>query len=168
MKKAISFLLISLILIFLFTNYKNFSQNPQENSITVYSFHGENEEFSITNGVIVLSENQTIFSGGNLHIKSKIFSNIHSITKTFYTIINNEEHILLSNSSIDTTGTPIHMDGSLGKITGEAGILKNISSQDLQNNLYFKLITADSDGQENEYVLQLSLSEVTKSIDNTP
>ncbi|MBO8464276.1 MAG: hypothetical protein IAC13_10130 [Firmicutes bacterium] len=168
MKKTLPFLLILLIVIFLFTHYKEVYQNPQENSLTIYSFHGENEEFSITNGVIVLSENQTIFSGGDLHIKSKIFSNIHSVTKTFYTIINDEEHILLSNRSTDTTGTPIHMDGSLGKITGEAGVLKNISSQDLQNNLYFKLITADSDGQENEYVLQLSLSEVTENIDNTP
>ena len=35
-----------------------------EPSLVVYSFKGENEQFSISNGVIVLTPNEEIFYGG--------------------------------------------------------------------------------------------------------
>ena len=42
-----------------------------EPSLVVYSFKGENEQFSISNGVIVLTPNEEIFFGGDLAEKQE-------------------------------------------------------------------------------------------------
>ena len=61
--KVIQVLLITVLCICLLLGC---SSKPAEKPLVVYSFSGENEMFSISNGVIVLNEGEEIFYGGNL------------------------------------------------------------------------------------------------------
>ncbi len=137
------------------------SSKPAEESLVVYSFSGENEIFSISNGVIVLKEGEEIFYGGNLDGK---LSDIVAYSMTYYIQSDSDDIILLSNSVTDMTGGTIGIADETGKISGD--ILKKAEEDDLQNNLYFELKTTNLDGEENTYQLQLAVTEVTKTKDN--
>ena len=130
-------------------------------SLVVYSFSGENEMFSISNGVIVLNEGEEIFYGGNLVGE---LSDIVAYSMTFYIQSGSDNIVLLSNSVIDMTGGTIGIAGETGKISGD--VLKREEEDDLQNNLYFELKTTNLDGEENTYQLQLTVTEVTKTKDS--
>ena len=137
------------------------SSKPAEEPLVVYSFSGENEMFSISNGVIVLSEGEEIFYGGNLVGE---LSDIVAYSMTFYIQSGSNDIVLLSNSVTDMTGGTIGIAGETGKISGD--ILKRAEEDDLQNNLYFELKTTNLDGEENTYQLQLTVTEVTKTKDS--
>ena len=134
---------------------------PAEEPLVVYSFSGENEMFSISNGVIVLNEGEEIFYGGNLDGE---LSDIIAYSMTFYIQSGSDDIVLLSNSVTDMTGGTIGIAGETGKISGD--VLKNAEEDDLQNNLYFELKTTNLDGEENTYQLQLTVTEVTKTKDS--
>ena len=73
-------------------------------SLVVYSFCGENEMLSISNGVIVLNEGEEIFYGGNLDGE---LSDIIAYSMTFYIQSGSDDIVLLSNSVTDMTGGTI-------------------------------------------------------------
>lgn len=137
------------------------SMKPAEEPLVVYSFSGENEMFSISNGVIVLNEGEEIFYGGNLDGE---LSDIIAYSMTFYIQSGSDDIVLLSNSVTDMTGGTIGIAGETGKISGD--ILIGAEEADLQNNLYFELKTTNLDGEENTYQLQLAVTEVTKTKDS--
>ena len=137
------------------------SSKPAEEPLVVYSFSGENEMFSISNGVIVLNEGEEIFYGGNLDGE---LSDIIAYSMTFYIQSGSDDIVLLSNSVTDMTGGTIGIAGETGKISGD--VLKRAEEDDLQNNLYFELKTTNLDGEENTYQLQLTVTEVTKTKDS--
>jgi hypothetical protein len=134
---------------------------PAEEPLVVYSFSGENEMFSISNGVIVLNEGEEIFYGGNLDGE---LSDIIAYSMTFYIQSGSDDIVLLSNSVTDMTGGTIGIAGETGKISGD--VLKNAEEDDLQNNLYFELKTTNLGGEENTYQLQLTVTEITKTKDS--
>lgn len=127
-----------------------------EEPLVVHSFCGENERFSISNGVIVLSPTEEIFYGGNLEGE---LPDVVGYSMTFYIQSDHGDVVLLSNSVTDMTGEPIDISGETGKISGD--ILTAAEIDELRNHLYFKLKTTDSEGVENEYQLQLTLTEIT-------
>jgi len=131
---------------------------------SVYSFSGANEYFSVTNGVVVLDAEEEVFSGGDLNISDEeALGNIASYSATFYTLIDGEKHIVMSNSVVDQTGGKISLTGDLGKMSGGDFIIRNKveDPSDWKNNLYFELVTTDLDNKENTYQLQLSVTEVS-------
>ena len=132
-----------------------------EEPLGVYSFSGENEMFSISNGVIVLNEGEEIFYGGNLDGE---LSDIIAYSMTFYIQSGSDDIVLLSNSVTDMTGGTIGIAGETGKISGD--VLKSAEEDDLQNNLYFELKTTNLDGEKNTYQLPLTVTEVTKTKDS--
>lgn len=134
---------------------------PAEEPLVVYSFSGENEMFSISNGVIVLNEGEEIFYGGNLDGE---LSDIIAYSMTFYIQSGSDDIVLLSNSVTDMTGGTIGIAGETGKISGD--VLKNAEEDDLQNNLYFELKTTNLGGEKNTYQLQLTVTEITKTKDS--
>ena len=134
---------------------------PAEEPLVVYSFSGENEMFSISNGVIVLNEGKEIFYGGNLDGE---LSDIIAYSVTFYIQSGSDDIVLLSNSVTDMTGGTIGIAGETGKISGD--VLKSAEEDDLQNNLYFELKTTNLSGEENTYQLQLTVTEITKTKDS--
>ena len=137
------------------------SSKPAEEPLVVYSFSGENEMFSISNGVIVLNEGEEIFYGGNLDGE---LSDIIAYSMTFYIQSGSDDIVLLSNSVTDMTGGTIGIAGETGKISGD--VLKSAEEDDLQNNLYFELKTTNLGGEENTYQLQLTVTEITKTKDS--
>lgn len=129
-----------------------------EEQIVVYSFNGENEVFSISNGVIVLAPMEEVFYGGNLEGE---LPGVVSYSMTFYISSDNDDKTLLSNKVSDMTGGTISISGETGKVSGD--IFKGAELDELQNNLYFELKTTNLEGEENTYPLQLTVTEVTRT-----
>ncbi len=130
-----------------------------EEPVVVYSFCGENEVFSISNGVIVLSSEEEIFYGGNLEGE---LSDVAGYSMMFYIQDDGDERVLLSNSVTDMTGGTVSIAGDMGKRSGD--IITEEEMDELENNFYFELRTTDLDGGESVYQLQLTLTEVTGKV----
>ena len=67
-----------------------------------------------------------------------------------------------SNSTVDMTGGTLNVNGDLGRASGN-GILigkKIKAAEDLEQLLWFELITTDLSGKENTYQLPLILNKV--------
>lgn len=158
MKIVVRILLITVLYTCLLSSC---GMKPAEEPLVVYSFSGENEMFSISNGVIVLNEGEEIFYGGNLDGE---LSDIIAYSMTFYIQSGSDDIVLLSNSVTDMTGGTIGIAGETGKISGD--VLKSAEEDDLQNNLYFELKTTNLSGEENTYQLQLTVTEITKTKDS--
>lgn len=136
------------------------SQNDQT---ATYSFHGGNGQVSVSNGTIVLGEDEEVFDGGDLEVsQSDIAQGIASFSATFYTMIDGERDVILSNSVIDETGNALSMPKNLGSVSGNGVILgyKIERADDLADNLWFELVTTGIDGETRTYQLQLTLTEV--------
>ena len=113
MKIVVRILLITVLYTCLLSSC---GMKPAEEPLVVYSFSGENEMFSISNGVIVLNEGEEIFYGGNLDGE---LSDIIAYSMTFYIQSGSDDIVLLSNSVTDMTGGTIGIAGETGKISGD-------------------------------------------------
>lgn len=160
MKKIVTVILILLFSCAMLTGCDRSSGGEQDQSLTVYSVSGENEYFSISNGVIVLSSTEEIFYGGHLEANQENFSDITAYSMTVYIMSDNGKDILLSNSVANMTGETIDISGDVGKRSGDGTIIRELTDE-LQNNLYFELETTNRDGKKSDYQLQLTLTEVT-------
>lgn len=140
-------------------------EKVEQEQLTVYSFSGENEQLSISNGIIVLNGTEEIFTGGDLKVTDDFFNNIVSYSTTFYVMSGDKRDVILSNNVADMTGDTVNVSGDLGQISGDSAIrrIKVDDTSDLENILYFELTTKDMNGKENVYQLQLPLSEITKN-----
>lgn len=135
--------------------------NVQEEKALAYSFHGEHEYFSISNGSIVLDDKEEVFDGGNLETtQSDMFEGVVSYSTTFYTLINGERRVILSNAVTDQTDGTVKVDGGLGKISGKDAVSGNKvgNIDELKENLWFELKTTDLNGTERVYQIQLTLT----------
>lgn len=154
---------LALVLVTMFA-VSGCGKTEPEQPLMVYSFHGENEQLKVTNGVIVLSDGKDVFYGGDLEINEDFPSNITSFSTTFYVASENKDNTIWSNSVVDQTGSCIQVGGDLGKISGEGGVLGTVVDEeqvaDLKNNLFFELTTTDTNGEENVYQIQMLVSEV--------
>ncbi len=143
------------------------SQNDERKTeeTTVYSFCGENKQFAVTNGVIVIGADEEIFYGGDLSvIDQEQFADISSYSVKFYTMTNGETRTIMHNSVVDQTGGTININGDLGKMSGEDIIIGNKleNINELNNNLYFELNTTDLNGEQDTYQVQLTVTEITE------
>ena len=140
--------------------------DSKQKEVVEYFFYGGNEQIAINNGSIVLSDTEDVFDGGVLEVvQTDLFTDITSYTTTFYTMRDEEQRIILSNSLIDQTGGSVHVDGELGKSVGPDVVVDNkVESMDeLKDNFWFELKTIDKDRKENVYQVQLILKEITSS-----
>lgn len=134
--------------------------------LKVYSFSGENDQIAVSNGVIILSDTEEIFSGGQLKTTGAEFVDITSYFTKFYIISGIEKETIFSVGFEDQTGNAVQVSEELGKISGE-GAFSRIKLDDAgnwKNNLYFELVTRNKEGKERVYQLQMHLSEVTKGV----
>ncbi len=156
MKKSLAVLFSVLTCFALFSGCGK--KPAEEEQLAVYSFSGENQMFSISNGVIVLSSGGDIFYGGRLEGD---LPEVTGYSTTFYIQNGNDKKVLLSGGAADETGMAVSLAGETGKISGE--IISAAEADEIKNNLYFELKTTDADGGENEYLLPLSVTEVTQN-----
>ena len=138
--------------------------------LAVYSFHGENEQLTIRNGVIVIRDGEEVFDGGDLEVQEDFPSEITSYAAAFYYLSNNKEKTILTHSVVDQTGNQISVEGDMGRISGDGAIFglgaQDQELADLQNGLFFELTTTDQSGAQNVYQVQMSLSEVLSESEN--
>lgn len=124
---------------------------------------GSNDLFEISNGVIVLGEEEEVFDGGDLKVlQEDLFADVTAYTCSYYTITNGERRTILSNSTVDMTGETLNVNGDLGRASGNGILIGNKikSAEDLQDVIWFELITTDLSGKENTYQLPLVLNKV--------
>lgn len=136
------------------------SESDQEQSLKVYSFSGENDFISVSNGVIVLNAKNEICYGGNLKVKADEFVDVTTYATTLYINIGNEKKVLLSGGVEDLAGETIDISGDIGRISGD--ILRDSDTDKLADNLWFELKTTDLSGEENTYQIHLEMMEVTR------
>lgn len=134
MKKIATIILSLLVCTVLFTGCGNSSKSSQEQSLKVYSFSGNSESISVSNGVIVLSGKDEICYGGNLKVMSDDFADITAYSTTIY-VDGEEDSILLSHAVADQTGGTIDVSGNIGKISGD--VLRDGDADKLADNLWF-------------------------------
>ena len=115
-------------------------------------------------GVIILSDTEETFSGGQLKTTGAEFIDITSYFTKFYIISGTEKETILSFGLEDQTGNAVQVSGELGKISGESTLsrIKLDDAGNWKNNLYFELVTRNKEGKERVYQLQMHVSEVTK------
>lgn len=132
----------------------------EQEQLTVYSFRGENEMLSVSNGVIVLGGTEEIFAGGDMEMDSGSLTDITSYVTKFYVLSDGEEKVISFSGAEDKTGGTLRMPGNLGRLSG-AGVISRVGAEDLKNNLYFELTVADKKGRKHVYRLPLSVKEIT-------
>lgn len=132
----------------------------EQEPLRVYSFHGEDSLFSVSNGVIVQSEEQDIFSGGDLQTLEGFPEEIAEFTATYYWVNGSEESVITQNQVVDHTGNAIKADGDLGKMWGEKGSFLSLSDG-WTDQLYFELEVVQKDGTTHTYRLKMEVTEVT-------
>lgn len=161
MKRIIS-IAISCLLIASLVGCAGSAEDAESGSV-VYSMSGSNDLFEISNGVIVLGEEEEVFDGGDLKVlQEDLFADVTAYTCSYYTITNGERRIILSNSTVDITGETLNVNGDLGRASGNGILIVNKikSAEDLENVIWFELITTDLSGKENTYQLPLVLNKV--------
>ena len=161
MKKIRAVMLSLLACTVLLAGCNTSPESNEEQPLKVYSFSGENEYISVSNGVIILDGKNEICYGGDLKVMSDDFSDITTYSTTIY-INGSEKEILLSNGADDQTGGTIDVSGNIGKISGD--IFKNRDADKLTDNLWFELKTTNLSGEENTYQVQLETTEITKEV----
>lgn len=161
MKKIIS-IAISCLLIAALVGCAG-SAEDAERGAEVYSMSGSNDLFEISNGVIILDEEEEVFDGGELKVlQEDLFADVTSYTCSFYVITNGEKRPILSNSTVDMTGETLNVNGDLGRASGNGILVGNKikEAEELEQLLWFELITTDLDGKEYTYQLPLILNKV--------
>ena len=162
MKKIMAVVLWLLACTVLLAGCNTSSESNEEQPLKVYSFSGENEHISVSNGVIILDGKDEICYGGDLKAMSDDFADITTYSTTIY-INGSEKEILFSNSVDDQTGGTIDVSGNIGKISGD--ILRDSDADKLTDNLWFELKTTNLSGEENIYQVQLETTEITKEVE---
>ena len=119
MKKIATIILSLLVCTVLFTGCGNSSKSSQEQSLKVYSFSGNSESISVSNGVKVMSDD---------------FADITAYSTTIY-VDGEEDSILLSHAVADQTGGTVDVSGNIGKISGD--VLRDGDADKLDDNLCF-------------------------------
>ena len=164
MKRLFFVLLTLIVCVGMLAGCSQSDENKSE-KVAVYSFCGENEQFAVTNGVIVIGADEEIFYGGDLAIiDQEQFADIASYSVKFYTMANGEERTIMHNSVVDQTGGSIIVTGDLGRMAGENLLIgnKTETASELTDSLYFELSTTDLSGKQNVFQLHLMVTEVTE------
>ena len=158
--KKMTAILLALVLVFSLTacgGAKNKSKTA------VYVFSGGNEYFDVVNGVIVLGEDEEVFSGGDLKLnRNADFDGVDFFRSEFYILRDGEERtVLVSEMHDKTEGPSVNISGDLGAISGGTVITEGRKLEeaeiDLLNNLYFKLTVRKTDGTSNSYTVQMDV-----------
>ena len=161
--KKLTALTLTILFIFTLTACGNVNNRGKN---VIYSFSGGNDYFRVSNGIIVLTEDEETFIGGDLYIsRNDIFSDVVSLRTEFYILRDGEERTVLVSELHDKTGgASVSLSGDLGKISGGTTVSEGRPLEevdlDLLNNLYLRLTVTRSDGTGNSYNVQMDVENV--------
>lgn len=137
----------------------------EEQPTLVYSFKGENEGLSISNGVIVLSPTQQILYGGELKNNRGDLLNLLNYSMEFFILSDDGKDVLLVSSASDMTESD-RMSISEAKLlpSRSGGTFTTNIQNNIKNNFYFELTITKTNGDQENYQIKLDVTEVTKTI----
>jgi len=160
MKKIVSAIIAVCLCPFVFTACEvEQTDVDKRDSIAVYSFSGDCEEFTLSDGVLVFHDDYEIFYGGEIKAKDGQINDITAYTMTFYISSGGEKTVLLSNSVIDETGSTLTLDGEAGKINGDIILKDRLEEED---TLCFELETTHLNGEKNKCDIVLEVKEIAE------
>lgn len=150
--KRISILFLALFAAVFFTS----CQKKEETA--VYSISGENESFTVSNGVVMLNGEEQAFSGGDLTVKG-VLPEIFSCNMSYFLQLEGEEHTLLSFGMKNHTGEPLDINGDIGTVSGRSifPVREGVSTREYLDHIVFRLAAVDSNGVETVYELPMTV-----------
>lgn len=158
--KKISSVFLALAMVLMFAGCGKTEQEPAR----VYSFHGENELLSVTNGVMVMVEGNDVFHGGDLQVAEEVGAGIVSYTTRFYFLLDGEREDFFRMVLVNA-GEMLLENRSLGSISGSGVFHKDKIQQSSfdswKDSLFFELTTVDKAGTKQVYTLPMTITEVT-------
>ena len=83
MRKIMTAVLAVVLMTAILSGCNQTAEKKQDSSVQVYSISGENEYFSLSNGVIVLNTEKEVLYGGVLEEKDPALSDIKAFSTTF-------------------------------------------------------------------------------------
>jgi hypothetical protein len=170
MKKQLTILifilLIVLNIVFIITTV--FYKTKMDNQVLkVYSFAGENNDIKITNGIIAISTNKHMVSGGEILYTGSKNDKIKAYSEEIYLKEReNNDKIVLHNSiesQGDTKGTSFSDEFLLNKSVGSISSEKLFSEDEINNikdNLYFSLDYTKVNGENGNITIKLNMNEI--------
>lgn len=160
MKKIIALTLVVLCLFAL----AGCSDVQKDDKVSVFTFYGENEYVSVTNGTVVLNGEEEVFSGGILEVlNEEVFSDAVYWSAEFYIAKGSEKKTVYISAVEDLSDTAqVSISGDLGKIAGGNVITEsgNSDTDDLINNLFMIFTVRNAEGEENTYELHMQVEKV--------
>lgn len=131
----------------------------------VYSFQGENTDIRITDGLIIMSPNKHIVSGGNIQYIGSKEEQIESYSESIYLDKEGDKDVVLLKTvsmEMDNKGTSLSDELLLNKSIGEISSQQLFNEEQLgliKNNLYFNLQYSTIDGKIENSIIMLNVKE---------
>jgi len=131
----------------------------------VYSFQGENTDIRITDGLIIMSPNKHIVSGGNIQYIGSKEEQIKSYSQSIYLDKEGDKDVVLLKTvsmEMDNKGTSLSDELLLNKSIGEISSQQLFNEEQLgliKNNLYFSLRYSTVDGEIENSIIMLNVEE---------
>ena len=169
MKKSfvnVTFFILFIIIIILFSTTLFYKIKNDKQQFEVYLFQGEDSNIRISSGLIIITPNKHIVSGGNIQFIGDIQEKMQSYSKTIYFKENNNKNTILSNSVSyegDTEGMSLTEEFDLNKEVGGISSDKLFSEADInafKDNLYFSLDYSTFDGKERNFTIKLIIEKM--------
>ncbi len=132
----------------------------------VYSFQGEGTNIKITDGLIIISPDKHVVSGGNIQYIGTKQEKIQSYSKAIYLDKQGDKNIVLCNSiSFENDDKEMSFTDEflLNKSIGEISSQQLFSEDQIgliKENLYFALEYSTVDGQRENFIVKLNVKEV--------
>ena len=160
MRKIIASML-AVICLFMLVGCSN-EQNHEK--VKVFTFYGENEYISVTNGTVVLDGDEEVFSGGILNVlQEDTFSDAVYWSAEFYIAKDGEKKTVYKSVVEDLSDSAqVSVSGDLGKIAG-GNVISDYEDADIDafvNNLFMLFTVRNAEGEEKTYEIQMKVEKV--------
>ncbi len=134
------------------------AKEPEETPLSLYAFSGEDDRFSLSSGIIVITDRETVVYGGNLENKGEAFEDVTSFTLRLYVLSDGVEIPLIDVEHI-TEGGEASLGGLVSGSYGSSRMSYPLSQQeDLAENLYFSLSITHASQEQSQYTIPLSVT----------
>lgn len=136
------------------------AHGPETDNARWYSFSGENDQLSITNGKLLITDERDEIYGGVLTVNGDVA--VTGYTIRFYILRDDAKRMLMENISVAMSGQLIQIGSDTGKLSMEPGQLlsEGLTEAELMDNLYFELELTDEQGATRTIDLKLDVQRV--------
>lgn len=133
-----------------------------EDTTIVYSFTGASEDFSLYNGVIVLSSEQQSLYGGELHNNQENLSDVLSYTVDYFILSDERKESLFTIETGDLAENDNMLTRERLMLSGVTSkdIFKTDSHDNIKNNFYVEVTANKTNGDKESYTIKLDATKV--------